>query len=121
MNPKLLPFLAARLGKTILTLAFANFGVCGGPFLGLVLCAFSSFTTAHSAIFGTVCSLCICAFGGFGGVLFPGFKIVGSSLWWSPIGASITVLLAWIIGKSYPAIQVDNQTEKPELQKLNVV
>jgi len=114
-----LSLLAARLGKTILTLAFANFGVCGGPFLGLVLCAFCSFTTAHSAIFGTVCSLCICAFGGFGGVLFPGFKIFGSSLWWSPIGASITILLAWIIGKSNPAIQIDNQIEKPELQKLN--
>merc|ERR1712131_407904 len=99
-----LSLLAARLGETILSLAFANFGVCGGPFLGLVLCAFCNFTTARSAIFGTVCSLCICAFGGFGGVL--GFKLLGSALWWSPIGASITLLLAWISGKRNLADQI---------------
>ena len=31
--------LVAKLGKTIIHMAFANFGICGGPFLGLICVA----------------------------------------------------------------------------------
>ena len=31
--------LVAKLGKTIIHMAFANFGICGGPFLGLICAA----------------------------------------------------------------------------------
>ena len=66
-----LSILASLLGETVLSLAFANFGVCGGPFLGMITCAFIDhrmIQNERSVIIGTIIALIICAIGGYGSV-----------------------------------------------------
>ena len=87
----------SSIGETIINLAFANFGVCGGPFLGLILCAFldKKFKPPSNIVIrSTVIALIISAIGGFGSVLgltIPG--VIISPLWWTPVGCTINVAL----------------------------
>ena len=84
-----LSLLASRVGKTILYLAFASFGIFGGPFLGLVMCAYRTVSTEYfdmkvdslsnsafrpfasgtTVIVSTLISLSLCSICGFGSVL----------------------------------------------------
>ena len=89
------------LGDTVIKLAFANFGVCGGAFLGLIIAGFTKEMIGFNSVsvcIGTGLSLIICAVGGFGGVIglnIPGITI--SPLWWTPIGCSIMLCLSLLI------------------------
>merc|ERR1712137_992508 len=94
--------LVAKLGKTIIHMAFANFGICGGPFLGLILTGV----------------------GGFGGIFgIEKFRI--SPLWWTPIGCLTNLMLCFIgtmiqrrIINQIPENTKPDKTKKYEIQEL---
>ena len=109
------------LGKTVIKLAFANFGVCGGPFLGLITAGFLQEKLQFKPItvfISTSVSLVVSAVGGFGTVL--GLKMTGiiiSPLWWTPFGFTFNLLLYFILNwiswgtSSHTSSEFDNESK----------
>jgi len=118
--------LVAKLGKTIIHMAFANFGICGGPFLGLICAALQEKWTIDSnvASASTLTSLILTGVGGFGGIFgIEKFRI--SPLWWTPIGCLTNLMLCFIgtmiqrrIINPIPEKTKPVKSEKYEIQEL---
>lgn len=91
-----------KLGSTVIKLAMTNFGVCGGPILGIFILALSNkFSTSTGALMGMVSGLSITGMLGFGSVFgLEQFQI--PFLWMTGIGALVTVLIGALGSLAFP-------------------
>ena len=91
-----------KLGSTVIKLAMTNFGVCGGPILGIFILAISNkFSTSTGALMGMVSGLTITGMLGFGTV-FGMEQFLIPFLWMTGIGALVTVLIGALGSVAFP-------------------
>jgi len=114
--------IVAKLGNTVIHLAFANFGICGGPFLGLICLAIQErwIIDSNVASASTVTSLILTGIGGFGGIFgIEQFRI--SPLWWTPIGC-LTNLFFCFVGTIIQNLLKQNHEnhEKPKPNSIEI-